>query len=954
MVKRMLKLITYSGKRPNAVQIKEQIIKNRDYSYLVATKALEKERRQELLLPEHQKPIHSKNNSYPIAVFHQVLREWIGKKVKIASRGEEKTMIKRSIKKIARKDEVLRTVLKQDISSWIRALAEMAEKGHDLTSGIPEHLAGKLVNPFVGDLLKDLQQEYYREFEENGLTLFEKEAHKQIPFLDEIMKPVLIMEGFTFLTPLQELLVKWCDRKRVEVVFLVPDNPSQGKGFEIIKKTYIEKFDKLELKHLANEPVSKKDDIRTLQYHLFSTPFFEKECKSQNVQMISYPNRDREIYACIEQLKTWFTIDGYKPNEVAVVVRQPNEFKERLQDFLHSACLTYNNSKGELVPVEVPSSSRLLLLTPVGRFILTLYEIWQENHLLVTHEQLETVLSSGWLGASMQDSTIEFRAVKHQYFLHCETKKQWEEAFEFLEKIIDDKEILSERMPISLATQKNVEYWRQSINLLEDMCRRLFKTNQGGIGNHIQLLLDQLQHLDVNNVRKYEKDVLQKIQEVFEELQDLYSINMTTSEFGDALHALVNQQSDEEGDEVDIDLESRLWIATPEGIDGVERKAILYLAVDNQHVPGKLQMPWPFFEDVREKHLQQERYMFLTIVRATTDKLVFTCCRNDGDSILEPSTYLNEIEKLLKIEIANPELKNLIDIDLAPEFIDSVHRTPHRRKRFKLTELVQYGLCPLRYNLEMRHPEAKVYRNDWQLEIFAQGVWMENTFELLSRYYNKNRKTQGVQEVYNLFCRAMEHAKPNVEKLFPSFSQVTWHGIKQRIQHQFNYYASKRGQYKVYFEKGTKGTVEILNHYEESQPLVEIDIDIPFYMMAGKIKYPLLDSVSCYEWLLPGKKDEDEEEPYQEHEDNVHLFSKLYTARQWWNRTVDGVIASEKQNRTPYELDRYSHYEESKELMLNWINGIWNNKFPSNVGDHCKVCPVRSECLGIEMEGSYY
>jgi hypothetical protein len=91
----------------------------------VATKALGKVRFKDSLLPSHQKTSSRKTQEHdnkaadkPIAVFNQVLREWISNHdAKIASRGEEKTMISRAIKRVADKDEGLKNVLKQDVTS---------------------------------------------------------------------------------------------------------------------------------------------------------------------------------------------------------------------------------------------------------------------------------------------------------------------------------------------------------------------------------------------------------------------------------------------------------------------------------------------------------------------------------------------------------------------------------------------------------------------------------------------------------------------------------------------------------------------------------------------------------------------------------------------------------------------------------------------------------------------
>ena len=68
---------------------------------------------------------------------------------------------------------------------------------------------------------------------------------------------------------------------------------------------------------------------------------------------------------------------------------------------------------------------RLLLLTPLGRFALALYELNRPGKLEITPDRFETMIASGWLGAAVQQTLHNLVAVRPQVFDHCETAADW-------------------------------------------------------------------------------------------------------------------------------------------------------------------------------------------------------------------------------------------------------------------------------------------------------------------------------------------------------------------------------------------------------------------------------------------------------------------------------------------------------------------------------------------------
>lgn len=95
----IITLAKYKGQKPTDGLIKEELIKERSYSYIVATKALQRER--ENIIPQHQN-FEDYRNSKEIskAVFKEVLKEWTKSRYNLASSGETKMVLMRTIEKV--------------------------------------------------------------------------------------------------------------------------------------------------------------------------------------------------------------------------------------------------------------------------------------------------------------------------------------------------------------------------------------------------------------------------------------------------------------------------------------------------------------------------------------------------------------------------------------------------------------------------------------------------------------------------------------------------------------------------------------------------------------------------------------------------------------------------------------------------------------------------------------
>lgn len=151
------------------------------------------------------------------------------------SRTEKLVALRRTADEIAATDPGLGARLRHDVASWQEALAKLDERGIDPTTDLTA-VAGELVHPRVGDLLAALRAGR-RRHAPGGRNPFELAARAFLAG-DFLRGRRVVMDGFTFLRPLQEYFARRCDEQGAEVTFLYPRRVEQAHGFAVMRRTY--------------------------------------------------------------------------------------------------------------------------------------------------------------------------------------------------------------------------------------------------------------------------------------------------------------------------------------------------------------------------------------------------------------------------------------------------------------------------------------------------------------------------------------------------------------------------------------------------------------------------------------------------------------------------------------------------------------------------------------------
>ena len=916
----------YAEAPPSADLIAERVgvdLKDQDggghlYTYVVATAALAARRVREGFGQRHQVDSNLSRRgpdaSKPQLVFHQAIRALMG--TPVLSRAEEQTLIARAARKVAAGNEAAAEALRHDVFSWRDALTSLDEHGYDLLERLPEEVESRVVHPEVGRVLQALQREYRILQQDEQKRPFEAAARA---FLEKAFRPtpLVIMEGFSRLTPLQRLFLDRSCQLGADVVLIHPYNPDQELGFDAILDTYRDWWNDVPVT-LESLPFTASGRLALLKTGLFGQATPQTAPYDDSVTIASFAHRNREVAECIKRVQAYLQ-EGRERQEIAIVTRDSAAYMPLLleESELHGM--------GDLFAIP----PRNLLLTPLGQFLLTLYKIWRENALDLSDEAFETVLASGWLGSKAQQSADAFAATAPQLFARCRTFRDWIGALDQLRRarLREDSRLPS----ASVEVPDMPKLWQHVLTEVTTLCQRLFDAGNRSISGHIRVLLDQLEQLDPRRIRKAEQALLTRIEEVLQPQAEGSSIEMSTAEFGSILGRLGRETLDEEAP-----VQPRqIAVTTPEGIDGTERPIVIFLGVDDRRIPRGYCDPWPLYDDQLDAHRAQERYLFLAVARAATEHLHYSFPQLAEGEACRPSPYLEEVCRLLQVQAAEDVVSPLAPPEpAAPERPASGNVW---RPRYSLTEIAQFLLCPYRYQMERLDPKARRYHMPWQMGFVAKATWMTYLLEHLHR---RNQKAENADKFLKECLTYADRTEEGVRAYFRGLRELDWltvrRDLKNTLKYQLERFAEKQPNYPIHIEKPSHASYEI----EFNDNHVTITARTRYAFRVGRYLYPIIEDIRDEEWLRYGKKPR-AEAPQTESVAGLELFPNLYSAMKWWS---DGMrTAFYHAEGKPDAAELYNRFAEDLERRL---PAVQSGLYPKHPGEHCRYCPVRNECLG--------
>lgn len=640
----------------------------------------------------------------------------------------------------------------------------------------------------------------------------------------------------------------------------------------------------------------------------------------------AFRHRHEEVAACIDRIDAHLA-GGGSAKDIAVVTPRRRQYDSILQEEVALRRLG--------ITVGVPP--RLLLLTPLGRFVLTLYEIWSLGHLVLTPDQFEVILASGWLGARARQSAQEFRSVKAQLFTRCRTRQQWD-------GVISD---LLERVPATgggpgrLASEwldrGDVLVWGEALDQVERLAGGLFSAGEQSIGGHVQRLLEALQAMSDEHLLEQERIVVERIRQALEEAAEATSLNMRPEEFGEVLVGLAREREEAEAEEEEFPTRpDRLWVTTPEGIDGMTRPVVILLGATSEQLPRPAADRWPRWDYDLEEHLEKERYLFLAVTRAAGERLHASHPKTTPEGQAAPSPYLlrlGPVEDRSPVAPAAPEAATALAPPAAPAL----------RDEYDLAELAHYALCPFRYKLERLEPRARRYREPFHVQILAQGRWIDAA---LTWAEQQPGTLWGTEAVTQRLMEGLHATRDEVRRQFPGLRPLSWLSVQGRVTRSLEglaRWAVHEGHYGVSFVPTPAAAVDMI----EGNRVVEVNASARHAFRRGLIVHPITEDVLHEEWVLPVQDPEAGSQQWLVL-DGTTVFASRAHAFAWWRQAVwtacaRGGPALNASFAQQLEAD-YARLVDDVRVL---VGELERGRFPIHPGEQCTYCAVRDECMGL-------
>lgn len=931
-------ILHYAGRPPTAAEIADAVgidlnpdpsAVQRPHTYLVATAALERQRSRDGLGGQHQlkkqfDPAREPAEEMQL-LFHKALRHFIGRPV--LSRAEERVLIQRTIHEIAQGNLAVSDQLRRDVFAWRDVLAEIEEEGIDLAAG---GVGGaQWAHPDLENIAAQLQSTYrkMRRSSARARQTFEESARQYLA-TQYVPTPIVVMEGFTRLTPLQQAFIeRSAEVPGLRLWIVLPDNADQQIGFAALDRTYQPFLARARVAQLLTPALGTQKSLVHLQRGLFSLAGTPCSYADDSVELNAFSHRNDEVAYCVDKVIELLTLEGgLATRDIAIVCSDAQVMAPLLREEAEL--------RGRADLFAVPP--RQLLLTPVGRFILVLYDVWKFDALETDAEQLAALFASGWLGAHVQKRADLFTAVSHQHFTFCRSKAEWLAALARIRGQMGEGATvlgaLAERLPSALVTSDDLVHWGQALEVVERLCQRIFVAGERTIGDHIALLLDQMQQLVPHHMLQTERRVLEDIRDAFKDLVDSRSVAIDANEFGEVLGSLIHErEGEEDGDLPGTDLGPRtnqVWVVGPEGIDNVVRHTVFFLGLDESRMPAPGSPPWPRIGWSAQEHTERQRYRFLAVIRAARQRLILSYARQDWERRYQPSPYFDEALYLLDRSIGTDPPGSRSS---CPQAESAASLSNMKRDRYTLSELASYRLCPYRFKMEALTDSAGAYTSAWQLEWLARGIWLAEAFYLIA---TKAPGPHTADKFKIVIERAIKAAREPAKARLPGLRALAWTGIERHVRDTVDYMLQPVGR----DELPLLGIA--LPHLREKTKQfvigggrnVEVAGEMDFIEYRGRYRNAVKATNQSALWLIAGRGDQAISEDAEEDE---AVFKTLAQAVAWWRNMR-------------FSLTKNSPFLRADTLMelSDCIQKLERGKFPKNPGDHCKYCPVVDTCMG--------
>lgn len=578
----------------------------------------------------------------------------------------------------------------------------------------------------------------------------------------------IVFHGFQYFSPMQQYVFDCFKNAGYEIIILIQAEKQYPYANEIWRKMYTEEKGFVPYEQWVFQNTDYKNPLGEIFEHGVPTT-------ANNLRLIKYKN----------------TIEFM--SDIPRITNRENGYKLYCTD---------DKIANKMLWDYFPESygKRNLLSYPIGQFIYTIHQMWDENlqSMVLDVDGLRKCFASGWLsvnGKSSINYTDDLERLL-PYFEGCYTIEEWRKRLEIFndayneavlefdsestgDRILDrKKEILGNPFKnFSAFSIKNerVDAVFEVLKRLIEMADKLFSENEPiSIHKHMAKLDAILEMKDGMSEELYAQE-RSCIKQIFEALES-DKVKDFLCYPGDIAYSMLNLMRGnlDEEDKSNNDLNILVFnIFHIEAATVFAKGKVHICLADIGKLPGENgKFTWPMDEKILKSLEGPGNYIgnWINSIKLNTlsnRNYIYSALKNkdveiswiqkQGDKLLSPSPYITLLEKLTNVKIEECNVRGLRQETIAA--LPAVKKLEREnfsmgtnRELHMIDGEMEYALCPMRYVYSHVLGDNPTYRGDYQQD----RAMMRFIQVLAKRLKPKYSMEQVAEQVFELF--------PNVRK----------------------------------------------------------------------------------------------------------------------------------------------------------------------------------------------
>lgn len=646
----------------------------------------------------------------------------------------------------------------------------------------------------------------------------------------------VIFQGFYYITPQQEYVMRKLEEVGFNLIFLIPYDERYPFVHEIWNRTYEETNG---YPARVNWHLEKSVDSNP-----WAEIFEGKEVALPNkVQIREYASMMEfvdDVKHILEKGYTLYSSDFQTANKV-------------LQDY-------FPEEYGE----------RKILSYPIGQFISNLNQMWDEDRqtIILDENLLVECFASGWLAKDGVSSRQYMQDLMYilPFFTGCSTTEEWGKRIGLLKQIREDAvnafdhekdmdpavarwQEATENPLVNISIfsvqAEKLDMILDLIQQLLQMARELYRNNEPiAIQDHVRNLDYILRKNEISNELYTEEREL--VAEIFETLEKPNSFNTRCypSDISNALSLYLNGRlSDGEIQTMCVGLVHPMYFVDAACIKNKSKIHICLCDVDSMP-GGNKEYIWPLSEKAMKKSLQTtgnslirnllyimsvsgigNRYFMYTALRNKDVQLSWVNSMNG--KLLAPSSYVKLVSEASGIAVLPPK-RNAITFG---KVADSAWAS-ETAKEYKYDEMpiatvkearMDYAMCPMRYILSYVVEKYPTYQSEFQQTyalnavissiyylMSGEGMTLDEVYQNLISLFPNMRRIEK-RQVYDYIDN--DHGEHDMD--YRSRSKVgSWYMTDERLKIHYPGQYVRRRSYELYGKQSTPDRRDGINLFE--------------------------------------------------------------------------------------------------------------------------------------------